>query len=114
MAHCAALRVTGEEILEDSKTQPDGDDLDLNFPKEFGFEEQITEYKVPDSPKDSLSAMGQRARLSCFVSVATEECAVRHASSDTDSTSNRSSLDLQQEKDDEYDIDAILGDCFAY
>lgn len=38
MAHFGALKFTAHEILADSKSMPDGDDLDLNFKTEIGIE----------------------------------------------------------------------------
>lgn len=39
MIHLQALRFTAQEILDESETQPDGGDLDLNFYKDFGLEQ---------------------------------------------------------------------------
>lgn len=110
MAHVAALRVTADEILAESRAMPDGDDLDLNFPKEIGIDIEEPA-KCPGLPKESLSAIGQVSRLSCFTAVATEECSARHTASETDSTSNKS---LIESKDSDLDIDAILDESFAY
>lgn len=110
MAHVAALRVTADEILADSRAMPDGDDLDLNFPKEIGMDvEEPT--KFLGLAKEALSAIGQVSRLTCFTAVATEECSARHNSSETDSASNKS---LIESKDSDLDIDAILDESFAY
>jgi hypothetical protein len=35
MIHIAALRLTAEELLEDSRMQPDGENIELNFQKEL-------------------------------------------------------------------------------
>lgn len=112
MAHFAALRLTAEEILTESRQQPDGDDLDLNFLKEIGMEDEEPTFKMSHPVKEVLSALGQRQRLSCFMAVATEECTspARNVASETDATSNKSVL---SEKFAELDMDAILEDSFT-
>lgn len=114
MAHFAALRLTAEEILAESRLQPDGDDLDLNFLKEIGMEDEEPVPKMPETVKEALSASGQRQRLNCFMAIATEECAsaTRHVASETDATSNKSVLS-EQEKFAEFDMDGILEESFA-
>ena len=52
-----ALRMTCEEILTESKTLPDGDDLDLNFSKEIGMEEEFESYDHKH-PREQLSLIG--------------------------------------------------------
>jgi hypothetical protein len=111
-AHYSALRVTAHEILSESKAMPDGDDLDLNFNKEIGIEVEEPVFKA-FVPKEALSIIGQASRLGCFTAVAIEECTVRHASSETDSTSNKSMLNQSKDSAD-LDIDAILDESFAY
>lgn len=111
LAHVAALRITADEILADSRSMPDGDDLDLNFQKEIAIEIEEP-FKAPALLKESLSAIGTVPRLSCFTAVATEDCPVRHAASETDSTSSNKSLN--ESKDSDLDIDAILDESFAY
>jgi hypothetical protein len=111
-AHYAALRVTAHEILAESKAMPDGDDMDLNFNKEIGIEVEDPVFKT-FLPKEALSLCGQVLRLGCFTAVATEECIVRNASSETDSTSNKSLMNQSKDSDD-LDIDAILDESFAY
>lgn len=56
IAHAASLRITAEEILAESRTQPDGDELDLNFNKEIGKEEELIASKF--ELKESLSCNG--------------------------------------------------------
>lgn len=114
MAHFSALRITAHEILADSRLQPDGDDLDLNFLKEIGMEADEPSPKFPETVKEVLSATGQRQRLSCFMAVATEECSssTRHVASETDATSNKSVLS-EGDKFAEFDIDAMLEESFA-
>jgi hypothetical protein len=73
MAHAQALRMTALEILEESRNQPDGDELDLNFSKEMGIEEESGLFTAK-FPQETLSSIGQTKRLACFTAVATEEC----------------------------------------
>jgi hypothetical protein len=40
--------------------------MDLNFYKEFGIEEETITKKAPTCPKEVLSSLGQRPRLSIF------------------------------------------------
>ncbi len=77
------------------------------------MEDEEPATKMPENAKEILTANGQTARLSCFVAIATEECAPRHVSSETDTTSNNSVLS-EREKFAEFDIDAILEESFAY
>lgn len=65
--------MTALEILEESRHQPDGDDLDLNFSKEMGIEEESEPFATK-FPKETLSSIGQTSRLACFTMIATEEC----------------------------------------
>ena len=58
IAHSTALRITAEEILQESRLQPDGDDLDLNFLKEIGMEDEGLACKTPEQAKEVLSANG--------------------------------------------------------
>jgi hypothetical protein len=78
------------------------------------MESEESSPKFPETVKEILSATGQRQRLSCFVAVATEECAStsRHISSETDATSNKSVLS-EGEKFADFDIDAMLEESFA-
>ena len=72
------------------------------------MESEESSPKFPETVKEILSATGQRQRLSCFVGVATEECAStsRHISSETDATSNKSVLS-EGEKFADFDIDVL-------
>ena len=100
IAHAAALRLTAEEILLDSKIMPDGDDEFISNDWKETEEAQYGEV---------LSANRQRQRLSCFLAVAADESSSR--GSDTDSTYNKSLSD-DQPKVGESDIDAMLDNSF--
>lgn len=95
IAHAAALRLTAEEILLQSKYMPDGDEFDFS------------EY---NDDKEVFSANGHRPRLSCFAAVATEETQIQ--CSETDSTSGKSERSDDQAKVGELDMDALLNDSF--
>ena len=122
MYHIAALRLTGREILEESMAMPDGaEELELNFQQdmlEHSFE------TTENVAKEQEQCTGMRPRLSCFTSVATEECPVAKnesvsssfdkQNSETDSTSDKTN-DIsvgEPNKSMTFDIEAMLDDSF--
>lgn len=119
MCHLAALRLTANDIMDESKAMPDGfDELELNFQKDMLEQSFDAECEFVDQ------CNGQRPRLSCFTSVATEVCPVTKneststsfgsPSSETDSASDKvNDLSVgEPNKSMAFDIDAMLNDSF--